>query len=118
MIYHIPKDGWLATGWYVAGQEHLGPYETREEAQKYGDAHLTFTTTTGYDVAAIMRDAHRRTKKMIAAGNTTYAETFAFYLAQVWILAQHERRLALCTGAAVTVAKPFDNNNSPLWSTR
>jgi hypothetical protein len=78
---------------------------------------MTFITSTGYDVASIMRDAHRRAKKMHGNGNAAapYAAYLSRYLAQVWILAQHERRAADCTGATVTVAKAFDNNNSPLW---
>jgi hypothetical protein len=82
---------------------------------------MTFITSTGYDTAAIMRDAHRRAKKMRQNGTSnawreeSYAEVFSFYLAQVWITAQHEHRARLCTGATVTVAKAFDNGNSPLW---
>jgi hypothetical protein len=79
---------------------------------------MTFLTPTGYDVAAIMRDAHRRAKKMRSVGSwsaRTYADTLAFFLGQVWCLAQHEHRARLCTGATVTVAKAFDNGNSPLW---
>jgi hypothetical protein len=75
---------------------------------------MTFLTATGYDVAAIMRDAHRRAKKCTLPGEK-YPEKFAFYLAQVWITAQHEHRARLCTGATVTVAKAFDNGGSPLW---
>jgi hypothetical protein len=78
---------------------------------------MTFTTPTGYDTAAIMRDAHRRAKKMLPTfpEGVLYREVFAFYIREVWILAQHEHRARLCTGATVTVAKAFDNNNSPYW---
>jgi hypothetical protein len=82
-----------------------------------------FVTAGRYDLSAIVRDAHRRTKKMRDHGKmiqdrTSYAELFAFYLEQVWITAQHEMRAARCTGATVTVAKAFDNGGSPLWSMR
>jgi hypothetical protein len=79
---------------------------------------MTFLTITGYDVAAIMRDAHRRAKKMhhgIGLFGGSYAKAFKFYLGQVWCIAQHEHRARLCTGATTTVAKAFDNNNSPIW---
>jgi hypothetical protein len=81
---------------------------------------MQFITETGYDVAAIMRDAHRRAKRMRADGtrawgDAPYAKILAFYLNQVWILAQHERRAARCTGATVTVERTFDNGGSPLW---
>jgi hypothetical protein len=87
---------------------------------------MTFLTATGYDVAAIMRDAHRRAKKVMAqhieAKKTAtamkiapYSDYFSFYLGQAWCLAQHEHRARLCTGATVTVAKAFDNGGSPLW---
>jgi hypothetical protein len=85
---------------------------------------MTFLTATGYDVAAIMRDAHRRAKKVHAERKWhgkpigRYNDLFTLYLGQVWCLAQHEHRARLCTGATVTVAKPFDNNGSPLWSTK
>ena len=76
---------------------------------------MTFTTSTGYDVAAIMRDAHRRAKKMRCIRWQRSIDVFAFYLRQVWIMAQHEHRARHCTGATVTVAKAFDNGGSPLW---
>jgi hypothetical protein len=77
---------------------------------------MTFITQTGYDVAAIMRDAHRRAAKKCQTEKTMgYKEWFAVYLGQCWALAQHEHRARLCTGATVTVAKAFDNNNSPYW---
>jgi hypothetical protein len=76
---------------------------------------MTFITATGYDVAAIMQDAHRRAKKFCADKSISYGEWFAFYLRQVWVLAQHEHRARLCTGATVTVAKVLDNGGSPLW---
>ena len=41
MIYHVPEDGWLAAGWYIAGREDFGPYETRAEAE----ADLALLTT-------------------------------------------------------------------------
>jgi hypothetical protein len=75
---------------------------------------MTFITSTGYDVAAIMRDAHRRAKKCKLVSET-YSAALSFYLGQVWITAQHEMRVARCTGAAVVVRKAFDNGNSPLW---
>jgi hypothetical protein len=77
---------------------------------------MTLLTATGYDTAAIMRDAHRRARKRCGIiGKRYYKDEFAFYLGQVWITAQHEHRARLCTGATVTVAKAFDNGNSPIW---
>jgi hypothetical protein len=81
---------------------------------------MTFITNGRYDLSAIVRDAHRRTRKMrdqakLIQDRTSYAELFAFYLEQVWITAKHEMRAARCTGATVTVAKAFDNGNSPYW---
>lgn len=75
---------------------------------------MTFLTATGYDVAAIMRDAHRRAKKCKLVSES-YAEALSFYLEQVWIVARHEMRARQAVGRTVTVSKPFDNNNSPLW---
>jgi hypothetical protein len=79
---------------------------------------MTFLTATGYDTAAIMRDAHRRAKKMRATPqwqDAGYWVVFSFYLGQVWVLAQHAHRARLCGGNVVVLAKAFDNNNSPLW---
>jgi uncharacterized protein with PIN domain len=78
---------------------------------------MQFITSTGYDVAAIMRDAHRRARKAMPTWGVhhKYNQVFQTYLEQVWCLAQHEHRARLCTGATVTVAKAFDNGNSPLW---
>jgi hypothetical protein len=75
---------------------------------------MTFITSTSYDVAAIMRDAHRRAKKCKLASES-YSAALSFYLGQVWIVAQHERRIALCTGKEVAYQKAFDNGGSPLW---
>jgi hypothetical protein len=75
---------------------------------------MTFITATGYDVAAIMRDAHRRAKKCKLISES-YNAALSFYLGQVWIMAQHEMRVHRCTGAAVMVRKAFDNGGSPLW---
>jgi hypothetical protein len=77
---------------------------------------MTFLLNGRYDLSAIVRDAHRRARKRCGiVGMKHYKDEFAFYLGQVWIMAQHEMRAARCTGATVTVAKAFDNNNSPLW---
>jgi hypothetical protein len=103
-------------------QEHIALIETSPKA-----APMTFLNNGRYDLSAIVRDAHRRAKKIQRANqlgrevgrpgaiSESYADLFAFYLRQVWITAQHEMRAARCTGETVTVTKAFDNGNSPLW---
>jgi len=33
MIYEVTQPGWLEPGWYIAGQEWRGPYESRLDAE-------------------------------------------------------------------------------------
>jgi hypothetical protein len=66
----------------------------------------TFLTATGYDLPAIMRDAHRRAKKMRACTAVEpYANYFAFYLEQVWITAKHNFRARKALTAAPTIIR-------------
>jgi len=75
---------------------------------------MTFLLNGRYDLSAIVRDAHRRAKKM-RLPTERYMAAFRFYLGQVWLIAKYEMINARCTGATVTVAKAFDNGGSPLW---
>jgi hypothetical protein len=72
-----------------------------------------------YDTAKIMKEAHAATRRLRHAWpGRSYRDVFAVYLGQKWVLEQHRVAAARCTGATVTVAKAFDNSNSPIWSMR
>jgi hypothetical protein len=74
-----------------------------------------------YNQTIVMQAAHEAARKMSKAGRwdgVPYREVLTFYLKQKWVVEQHRIRAARCTGATVTVAKAFDNNNSPIWSLR